>query len=63
MNVRLVHLLDDAKRKELMLIYAEDLAPSGHTARIEGRERRGARWEAMKVDLMKRALENFPHQT
>jgi hypothetical protein len=30
--VRLVHLLDEQKRKELMIIYAEDLAPSGLTA-------------------------------
>ncbi len=27
--VRLVHLLDEQKRKELMIIYAEDLASSG----------------------------------
>jgi hypothetical protein len=32
MSVRLVHLLDEQKRKELMIIYAEDLAPTGFTA-------------------------------
>jgi hypothetical protein len=32
MSVRLVHLLDEQKRKELMFIYAEDLAPTGFTA-------------------------------
>jgi hypothetical protein len=32
MIVRLVHLLDEQKRKELMIIYAEDLAPTGFTA-------------------------------
>jgi hypothetical protein len=32
MYVRLVHLLDNEKRKELMIIYGEDLAPSGFTA-------------------------------
>jgi hypothetical protein len=32
MYVRLVHLLDQEKRKELMIIYGEDLAPSGFTA-------------------------------
>jgi hypothetical protein len=32
MYVRLVHLLDKEKRKELMIIYSEDLAPSGFTA-------------------------------
>ena len=32
MYVRLVHLLDEEKRKELMIIYGEDLAPTGLTA-------------------------------
>jgi hypothetical protein len=32
MYVRLVHLLDEEKRKELMIIYGEDLAPAGFTA-------------------------------
>jgi hypothetical protein len=32
MSVRLVHLLDETRRKELMIIYAEDLALSGYTA-------------------------------
>jgi len=31
MNVRLVHLLDEQKRKELMIIYAEDLHATGFT--------------------------------
>jgi hypothetical protein len=31
MNVRFVHLIDDQKRKELMIIYAEDLASTGLT--------------------------------
>ncbi len=30
--VRLVHLLDAQKRKELMIIYGEDVAPTGFTA-------------------------------
>ncbi len=30
-SVRLVHLTDDSKRNELMIIYTEDLAPSGLT--------------------------------
>jgi hypothetical protein len=30
--VRLAHLLDEQKRKELMIIYAEDFAPTGFTA-------------------------------
>jgi len=32
MYVRLVHLLDEQKRKELMIIYGENLAPTSHTA-------------------------------
>jgi hypothetical protein len=32
MYVRLVHLLDEQKRKELMIIYGEDLASTGFTA-------------------------------
>ena len=32
MDVRLVHLLDAEKRKELMIIYGEDLASTGFTA-------------------------------
>ena len=32
MCVRLVHLLDEAKRKELMIIYGEDLGPIGFSA-------------------------------
>ena len=38
MYVRLVHLLDKEKRKELMIIYGEDLAPTGFT---RGRTERG----------------------
>ncbi len=32
MYVRLVHLLDEEKRKELMIIYGEDLSPTGFIA-------------------------------
>ena len=32
MYVRLVHLLDEQKRKKLMIIYGEDLTPTGFTA-------------------------------
>jgi hypothetical protein len=32
MNVRLVHLPDENKRRELMIIYAEDLTATGFTA-------------------------------
>jgi len=32
MSVRLVHLLDEQKRKELMIIYSESLKPTGFAA-------------------------------
>ena len=32
MDVRLVHLLDEQKRKELMVIYGEDVSNTGFTA-------------------------------
>jgi hypothetical protein len=32
MSVRLVHLLDERKRKELMIIYSENAAPTGFSA-------------------------------
>ena len=32
MKVRLVHLLDEQKRKELMVIYGEDVSQTGFTA-------------------------------
>jgi len=53
MYVRLVHLLDEQKRKELMIIYGEDLAPTGLTA-AELREGGPAygRWPAIEKDLI-----------
>ena len=56
MSVRLVHLLDDAKRKELMIIYAEDVAGTGMTA---GELREGGtehlRWPKVEQELIERA--------
>jgi hypothetical protein len=39
MYVRLVHLLDAEKRKELMIIYGEDLAGTGVRAMADDRLR------------------------
>ena len=60
MSVRLVHLLDDAKRKELMLIYSEDLAPTGFGPKDlrEGGKRHGE-WPALEAALVQRALGSF----
>jgi len=58
MSVRLVHLLDQQRRKELMIIYSEDLAVTGLSAaelRETGRAR--DRWPAIQKDLIARALE------
>jgi hypothetical protein len=56
MYVRLVHLLDAKKRKELMIIYGEDLAPTGFTARdlAQGGKAR-AQWPALENGLIERA--------
>jgi hypothetical protein len=60
MNVRLVHLLDEAKRKELMFIYAEDLAPTGYTSEelMDG-EQTKPKWEEIKKGLVKRAMKRI----
>ena len=68
MYVRLVHLLDEQKRKELMFIYAEDVAPTGFAAaEIQAsqsaiRNRKSAfplraydQWPAIEKDLVERA--------
>lgn len=56
MYVRLVHLLDAKKRKELMMIYGEDLAPTGFTAvdLQEGGKSRG-HWPELENGLISRA--------
>ena len=68
MNVRLVDLLDDAKRQELMFIYAEDLAPTGTTVEELKKPESKAKWEAMKSALIQRAtgkiqLSDLPPRT
>jgi len=54
--VRFVHLLDEQKRKELMIIYGEDVASTGLTA-PELREGGAAysRSPAIEKDLIERA--------
>ena len=57
---RLVHIPDDASRKELLIIYMEDLAPSGWTGETlrESGEHEG-RWpevEAAHLDRIKRVM-------
>jgi hypothetical protein len=57
MNVRLVNLLDDAKRKELMIIYGEDLASSGTSVEKLGAPGNEALWQALRAELIARANE------
>jgi hypothetical protein len=56
MYVRLVHLLDEQKRKELMIIYAEDLRPTGLTAaELKKDGSANTRWPRIDEELIKRA--------
>jgi hypothetical protein len=56
MSVRLVHLLDEQKRKELMFIYAEDVAPTGFAAAdLKKGGKAHDLWPAMEKSLVERA--------
>lgn len=56
MDVRLVHLLDEQKRKELMVIYGEDVSHSGFTATdLSEKGRAFSRWPAIENALIERA--------
>jgi len=60
MCVRLVHLLDEAKRKELMIIYGEDLSPTGFSV---GDLKKGGKaydqWPTLEKGLIERAKEKI----
>ena len=56
MYVRLVHLLDESKRKELMIIYGEDLAPTGfNAAELSDRGEAHDQWPAIADGLLERS--------
>jgi hypothetical protein len=56
LSQRLVHLVDDAKRNELMIIYLEDLSPMGLTAAdLEANGKAHAKWEEISKGLLERA--------
>jgi hypothetical protein len=63
MYVRLVHLLDKEKRKELMIIYGEDLEPAGLTAAdlSEGGKAHD-RWPGIADGLLQRAEKDIAIQ-
>ncbi len=56
MCVRLVHLLDTEKRKELMIIYGEDLAPTGFSAAdLKKNGKAYNQWPTIESGLIERA--------
>ena len=60
---RLVHLVDEAKRNELMIIYTEDLSGMGLTAAdLTGGGRAASRWDALSGELLERATKGFTVQ-
>jgi hypothetical protein len=64
MYVRLVHLLDPQKRKELMIIYGEDLKPTGFTAaELDDRGKAHNRWPAIENGLVERAKKKIVIET
>jgi hypothetical protein len=57
---RLVHLVDEAKRNELMIIYLEDLSAMGLTAADLAKDGKAAdRWNQISTDLLGRALKHM----
>ena len=57
MYVRLVHLLDEQKRKELMIIYGEDLASTGFSAADLAKGGKAYdQWPTVEKGLIERAI-------
>jgi hypothetical protein len=60
MTRRMVHLPDAEKRKELMIIYAEDLSPTGFTAAdLKKGGKAEAEWPRLEKELLARATERI----
>lgn len=60
LSQRLVHLIDETKRDELMIIYLEDLGWTGLTAAdLSPNGKAAARWEQMAKDLLERAVKGI----
>lgn len=56
MSVRFVHLLDEQKRKELMIIYSEDVASTGFSAAdLKEGGRAHEQWTSIEKGLVERA--------
>lgn len=64
MYVRLVHLLDEKKRKELMIIYGEDLGPTGYTAAdLQENGKSREHWPELEAGLIARAKNSISLST
>ncbi len=59
LHVRLVHMTDETKRKELMIIYGEDLAMNKTTVEELNTPGGQEKWEGQKAALIKRATERI----
>ena len=60
MSQRLVNLVDEAKRNELMIIYLEDLSPLKLTAADVAKGGKAAsQWPEISKDLLERATKNM----
>jgi hypothetical protein len=63
-SVRLVHLLDEQKRKELMIIYSESLKPTGFTAAdLKKGGKAESLWLTLEDDLLLRATQAIKIET
>jgi hypothetical protein len=63
MYLRLVHLLDERKRKELMIIYGEDLGPTGFSAADLSKGGKAfGQWPAIERGLLERAEQKISIQ-
>ncbi len=58
-NVRLVYLPDEKKRKELMIVYGEDLSMSKTTVEELNTPAGTAKWEGQRAALVERAKERI----
>ncbi len=63
LSQRLVHLVDEAKRNELMIIYMEDLSGTGLTATdLAANGRAAAQWDEISKGLLDRAVKGMKIQ-
>ena len=60
MTRRMVHLPTPDKRKELMIIYAEDLAPTGYTVADLGKGGKAEKeWPRLEKEMLQRATDRI----